>query len=44
MSSILNVEQVSKIYQSGSKTVQVLDEINFDVKEGKNNGYCRSVG
>ncbi len=35
MSSILNVEQVSKIYQSGSKTVQVLDEINFDVKEGK---------
>ncbi len=35
MSSILNVEQVSKIYQSGSKTVQVLDEINFNVNEGK---------
>lgn len=35
MSSILSVEQVSKIYQSGSRTVQVLDEINFDVSEGK---------
>ncbi len=35
MSSILSVDQVSKIYQSGSKTVQVLDEINFNVKEGK---------
>lgn len=35
MSSILNVEQVSKIYQSGSRSVQVLDEINFNVEEGK---------
>jgi len=35
MPSILSVEQVSKIYQSGSRTVQVLDEIDFDVQEGK---------
>ncbi|MEP5614058.1 MAG: ABC transporter ATP-binding protein [Cyclobacteriaceae bacterium] len=35
MPSILSVEQVSKIYQSGSRTVQVLDDIDFDVQEGK---------
>lgn len=35
MSSILSIDQVSKIYQSGSKTVQVLDEINFEVPEGQ---------
>lgn len=35
MSSILSIDQVSKIYQSGSRTVQVLDEINFEVPEGQ---------
>lgn len=35
MPSILSIDQVSKIYQSGSKTVQVLDEINFKVPDGQ---------
>jgi putative ABC transport system ATP-binding protein len=35
MSSILSVEQVSKIYQSGSREVQVLEAIDFEVDEGK---------
>jgi putative ABC transport system ATP-binding protein len=35
MSSILSVEQVSKIYQSGSREVQVLEAIDFEVEEGK---------
>ncbi|MEQ9402424.1 MAG: ABC transporter ATP-binding protein [Cyclobacteriaceae bacterium] len=34
MSSILSIDQVSKTYQSGSRTVQVLDDINFEVKAG----------
>ena len=35
MSSILSVEKVSKIYTSGSKSVQVLDEIDFSVEGGQ---------
>ncbi len=35
MSTILHVDQLSKEYQSGNKTVQVLDGINFEVQEGK---------
>ncbi len=35
MSAILTVEGITKIYQSGSKNVQVLDAIDFSVDEGK---------
>lgn len=35
MSDILSVENLSKTYQSGSKTVKVLDEINFNIDEGR---------
>lgn len=35
MSPILSVEQVSKVYQSGSRSVQVLDNIDFKVEAGK---------
>lgn len=35
MSTIISVENVSKIYQSGSRSVQVLDAIDFKVEEGK---------
>ena len=35
MPSILSVEKVSKIYKSGNKSVQVLDEIDFNVEGGQ---------
>ncbi len=34
MSSILKVESLSKIYQSGSRSIKVLDNINFEVAQG----------
>lgn len=33
--SILSVEQVSKVYQSGSRKLTVLDRVNFQVEEGE---------
>ena len=35
MPSILSVEKVSKIHKSGNKSVQVLDEIDFNVEGGQ---------
>lgn len=35
MADILSVENLSKTYQSGSKEVRVLDDINFTIEEGK---------
>lgn len=34
MNTILNLEQVSKIYKSGDRTLTVLDNINFSVEAG----------
>ncbi|MCH7403596.1 ABC transporter ATP-binding protein [Belliella kenyensis] len=33
--SILTVNNVSKIYQSGSKSLTVLDQVNFEIHEGE---------
>ena len=35
MSSILSVQNLSKSFTSGSKTLKVLDDINFELEEGK---------
>ena len=35
MSEILKVDQVSKIYKSGSRELKVLDQINFDITAGE---------
>ncbi len=35
MSNILSVKGVSKIYKSGSRSLTVLDDINFDLSEGE---------
>lgn len=35
MSSILSVQNLTKSYNSGSKTLKVLDDISFELEEGK---------
>jgi len=35
MSEILKVDQVSKIYKSGSRELKVLDQINFNIEAGE---------
>jgi len=35
MPSILSVSKLSKTYHSGTKTLKVLDDISFDLEEGK---------
>src|SRR5690606_17208130 len=33
--NILSVANLSKVYQSGSRRLTVLDEVNFDIKSGE---------